>query len=124
MIPGIGELSAIAQIELGNYDAGADAYQRMVMLRPDLASYNRAAWYRFLANDQPGAVTIMKAAIELVALRPENVAWCMVELGKIHFKAGQIEDAERAYQAASRAFPNYHPALAGLGLGCRLARGL
>jgi len=40
----------------------------------------------------------------------------MVELGKIHFKAGQIEDAGRAYQSALRVFPNYHPALAGLGL--------
>jgi len=105
-----------AQLELGNYDAGADAYQRMVMLRPDLASYNRAAWYRFLANDQPGAIAIMKAAISAGSASSENVAWCMVELGKIHFKAGQIEDAGRAYQSALRVFPNYHPALAGLGL--------
>ena len=105
-----------SQLELGNYDAAADAYQRMVMLRPDLASYNRAAWYRFLANDQPGAVAIMKAAISSGSASSENVAWCMVELGKIHFKAGQIDDAGRAYQSALRAFPNYHPALAGLGL--------
>jgi tetratricopeptide (TPR) repeat protein len=105
-----------AQLELGNYDAAADAYQRMVMLRPDLASYNRAAWYRFLANDQPGAIAIMKAAINAGSSSAENVAWCMVELGKIHFKAGQIEDAAKAYQSALRVFPNYHPALAGIGL--------
>ena len=69
-----------SQIELGNYDAAADAYQRMVVLRPDLASYNRAAWFRFLANDQPGAVKIMKIAIDAGSSSAENVAWCMVEL--------------------------------------------
>ena len=105
-----------AQLELGNYDAAADAYQRMVVLRPDLASYNRAAWYRFLAGDQPGAVAIMKAAISSGSSSTENVAWCMVELGKLHYKAGQIDDAARAYKAALQVFPNYHPALAGLGL--------
>jgi tetratricopeptide (TPR) repeat protein len=105
-----------ARLELGDYEAAADAYQQMVILRPDLASYNRAAWYRFLAGDQKGAVTIMRAAIEAGSSSSENVAWCMVELGKLHYKAGQIEEAARAYQSALRAFPNYHPALAGLGL--------
>ena len=105
-----------AQLELGNYDAAADAYQQMIVLRPDLASYNRAAWFRFLAGDQPGAVAIMKQAISSGSSSSENVAWCMVELGKLHYKAGQFEDASRAYQSALRVFPNYHPALAGLGL--------
>jgi tetratricopeptide (TPR) repeat protein len=105
-----------ANLELGDYEAAADAYQQMVILRPDLASYNRAAWYRFLAGDQKGAVKIMKAAIESGSASNENVAWCMVELGKIHYKAGEIDDAARAYQSALRVFPNYHPALAGLGL--------
>ena len=91
-----------AQIELGNYDAAADAYQRMVVLRPDLASYNRAAWFRFLAGDQPGAVAIMKQAISAGSSSTENVAWCLVELGKLHFKAGQMDDAVKAYQAALR----------------------
>ena len=105
-----------AQLELGDYNTAADSYQRMVVLRPDLASYNRAAWYRFLVGDQPGAVAIMKEAIGAGSASAENVAWCMVELGKIHYKAGQIEDAGHAYQSALRVFPNYHPALAGMGL--------
>ena len=105
-----------AQLELGHYDAAADAYQRMVVLRPDLASYNRAAWFRFLAGDQPGAIAIMKQAISAGSSSSENVAWCLVELGKLHFKAGQVEDASKAYQSALRVFPNYHPALAGLGM--------
>ena len=40
-----------AQTELGNYDKAAEAYQKMVNLRPDLSSYNRAAYFRFLYGD-------------------------------------------------------------------------
>src|SRR5579864_2754408 len=52
-----------AYIEMGEYDKGAEAYQKMVSLRPDLASYNRAAHYHFLYGDVPGAIAIMRKAI-------------------------------------------------------------
>src|ERR1700733_8624320 len=42
----------------------AEAYQRMVSLRPDLSSYNRASYYRFVAGDAPGAIEVMKRAID------------------------------------------------------------
>ncbi len=41
-------------MELGEYSAAADAYQKMVQLRPDMASYNRAAYYRFVAGRRQG----------------------------------------------------------------------
>ena len=44
----------------------------------------------------------------------ENTAWCQVELGKMYLKTGKLKEAEDAYSAALRNFPNYHPALAGL----------
>ncbi len=53
-----------AYIEIGDYEKAAEAYQKMVSLRPDLASYNRAAHFRFLYGDVPGAIEIMKKAIE------------------------------------------------------------
>ena len=40
-------------MELGQYDKAAEAYQRMVSIRPDLSSYNRASYYRFVAGDSP-----------------------------------------------------------------------
>ena len=52
-------------MELGEYSAAADAYQKMVQLRPDMASYNRAAYYRFVAGDPNGAIEIMKMADRL-----------------------------------------------------------
>lgn len=104
-----------ALIEMGDYEAAAEAYQKMVTLRPDLASYNRAAWYHFLAGDMPGAIDIMKQAISAGSPSAENTAWCAVELGNLYMKNGQIAEAEKAYAAAVKLFPGYHPGYAGLG---------
>ena len=105
-----------ALIEIGDYDAAADAYQKMVRLRPDLASYNRAAHYRFLSGDVPGAIEIMRSAIEAGSSSPENIAWCMVDLGGIYFKTGQLTLAKQSFTDALRTFRNYHPAYAGIGM--------
>ncbi|MES1262341.1 MAG: tetratricopeptide repeat protein [Acidobacteriota bacterium] len=102
-----------ALTELGDYDNAAEAYQKMVSLRPDLSSYNRAAYFRFLYGDVENAVKIMKMAIGAGSPMAENTAWCEVELGKIYLKTGQSREAADEFQAALRRFPNYHPALAG-----------
>jgi tetratricopeptide (TPR) repeat protein len=104
-----------ALIETGDYEGAAEAYQKMVSIRPDLSSYNRAAWYHFLAGDTPGAIEIMKHAIQSGAPSSENTAWCLVELGHLYLKSGKVEEAEQAYAAAIKAFPGYHPGYAGLG---------
>jgi len=103
-----------ALIEMGDYDKAADAYQKMVSLRPDLSSYNRAAYFRFIYNDPENAEKIMRMAIAAGSPMAENTAWCEVELGKILLKTGKVKEAGQAYQAALRQFPNYHPALAGV----------
>ncbi len=104
-----------ALIEIGDYDRGADAFQKMVDLRPDLSSYNRAAHYRFLNNDVQGAIDIMRQAINAGSSSPENVAWCLVELGHIYAKTGQLGLAEDAYGRALRYFATSHSAFAGMG---------
>jgi tetratricopeptide (TPR) repeat protein len=103
-----------ALTEMGEYNEAAGAYQKMVTLRPDLASYNRAAHFHFLFNDVPGAIEIMKKAIEAGSSSPENVAWCMVDLGNIYFKSGQYDQAAQQFTTALRTFRVYHPAYAGL----------
>jgi tetratricopeptide (TPR) repeat protein len=104
-----------AQLEMGDYDAAAEAYQKMVSLRPDLASYNRAAWFRFITGDMPGAIDIMQKAVSAGGPSSENTAWCLVELGHLYLKNGQPDQAEQAYAAAVRVFPGYHPGYAGMG---------
>ena len=46
---------------------------------------------------------------------PENTAWCLVELGNMYFKTGQLDSAEKAYTNALALFDGYHTANAGLG---------
>jgi tetratricopeptide (TPR) repeat protein len=103
-----------AYIEMGDYDKAADSYQKMVNLHPDLASYNRAAYFRFINNDVDNAVKIMRLAISSGSAMAENTAWCEVELGKMYMKTGKVADAEQSFRSALRYFPSYHTALAGL----------
>lgn len=104
-----------ALMERGEYEEAAGAYQRAISLRPDLASYNRAAYYRFVAGDAAGAVELMRRAIEAGSSSPENVAWCLVELGNMYWKTGRVQEAERSFAASVRLFPGYHAGHAGLG---------
>jgi tetratricopeptide (TPR) repeat protein len=104
-----------SMMELGQYDKAAEAYQRMVNMRPDLSSYNRASYYRFVSGDAAGAIAVMQRAIGAGSQSMENVAWCYVDLGNMYFKIGQVSDAERAYLSALRAFPGYYPAYTGQG---------
>ncbi len=104
-----------ALMELGQYEEAAVAYQKMVSIKPDLSSYNRAAWYRFVAGDTEGALEVMKLAVGAGSGSNESTAWCLVELGNLFFKAGRLEEADRAYRTALVVFPGYHPAYFGIG---------
>lgn len=102
-------------MEMGDYNGAAEAYQKMVQLRPDLSSYNRVAWYRYVAGDAPGAIRIMKMALEAGSRTPEHMAWCWVELGGLYLRTNQSAEASKAYATALKFMPNYHAAWAGAG---------
>jgi tetratricopeptide (TPR) repeat protein len=104
-----------ALMEIGDYDRAADVYQTAADLRPDMASYNRVAFYRFVTGDAEGAIDIMRRAVRAGSRQPENVAWCLAELGRMLLKTGAVEEADQAFRQALDLFPRYHPALAGLG---------
>jgi tetratricopeptide (TPR) repeat protein len=104
-----------ALMELGQYDKAAGAYQQMVDLRPGLSSLNRVAFYRFVTGDSDGAIAAMNQAINAGSAVPENLAWCLVDLGWMYFKTGKIDDAAAAFHQALVVFPGYHRASAGMG---------
>jgi tetratricopeptide (TPR) repeat protein len=104
-----------ALMELGRYDDAADAYQKMVTLRPNQSSYNRASYYRWVMGDAKGAIAIMQQAIRSGSPAAENTAWCLVDLGNLYFKIGRVEEAEQSYRSALKTFDGYYPAYAGLG---------
>jgi tetratricopeptide (TPR) repeat protein len=102
-------------MEMGEYDSAGDAYQRMLILAPNLASYNRVAYYQFVTGDAKQAVDWMATAIASGSRTPENLAWCLVEFGDMLFKAGRTADAHIAYEKALETLPGYHRAHAALG---------
>lgn len=104
-----------ALMELGRYKDAGDAYAKMLSFRPDLASYNRVAWFQFVNGHVNEAIAMMKSAIAADSPAAENVAWCWNDLGNIYFKTGHVDEAEAAYSKALEAFPGYYPAYAGMG---------
>ena len=105
-----------AHVELGEYDQAVEAFQQMVDLRPNLASYSRAAYMRELFGDPQGATELMAMAVRAGNGRdPEPLAWCLVQSGNLHFTQGDFSMAEAAYQRALAVFPQYYQALAALG---------
>jgi tetratricopeptide (TPR) repeat protein len=104
-----------ASMEMGRYDRAAAAYQRMLNLRPDQSSLNRASWYEFVSGRPAQAIALMKQAIDSGARSPENTAWCLVDLGNLYFKTGDIDRSAQSFAQAAQTFPGYHAAQAGLG---------
>ncbi|MGH3137861.1 MAG: tetratricopeptide repeat protein [Gaiellaceae bacterium] len=96
-----------ALVELGRYDEAFAAFERMVSVRPSLASYARVAYARELTGDRAGAVWAMRLALDAAAGQPEPTAWAHVELAKLELGLGQDEVARRHVLAALNALPGY-----------------
>jgi tetratricopeptide (TPR) repeat protein len=105
-----------ALTELGRYDEAVAATQRMVDLRPNLASLSRVSYQRELRGDIAGAIDAMARAYDASAGAPtENREYVRVLIGDLHLLAGDIDKAEQIYQASLAALPDYVPARAGFG---------
>jgi tetratricopeptide (TPR) repeat protein len=102
-------------MEMGRYDAAAEAYQSMVALAPNLSSYNRVAYHRFVTGDAKQALNWMATAVAAGSPTAENLSWCLVEFGDTLAKTGRTEDARMAYDRALKTLPGYHRAHAALG---------
>lgn len=104
-----------AHLELGDYDSAFDAFDRMAALKPNAASYARAAYARELQGDLDTALGFMRMAAEATGPHdPESLAWHYAQLGHLYLEAGRLADARREYLRADHAFPG-HP-FAGEGL--------
>jgi tetratricopeptide (TPR) repeat protein len=104
-----------ALMEMGRYPEAGNAYSRMVALGGNLFSYNRLAYYQFVTGHPDQALGWMNQAVQAGSPFPENVAWCLSEMGDMLFKIGRTTDAEYAFRLALRTFSGYHRADAGLG---------
>ena len=103
-----------AQVELGRYDDAARTLQRMVDLKPNLASYARVSYFRELHGDLGGALSAMRLAVSAGGAAPENVAYVQTLLGTLQYTRGNLVAARAAYDEALASFPGYPPAHAGV----------
>ncbi len=97
-------------LELGRYEAAFAAFERMVTLRPGLASYSRIAYARELLGDRKGAAAAMRLAVEAAGGQPEPTAWGLVELSKLEQGPNRVPRAERLLRRALVVVPGYVPA--------------
>ena len=96
-----------ALVELGRYDEAFAAFERMVTLRPSLASYARVAYARELVGDREGALEAMRLALDAAGGQPEPTAWAHVELAKLQLARGNTRAARTHVQTALRELPGY-----------------
>lgn len=105
-----------AEMELGHYQAAEQAYQRMNDMRPNLGSYTRASWMRWLLGDIEGAIQIGQRAVAAGSPRaPEEVAWTVAQLGNLYLAVDDLEQAAQQYAHALHLFPDHPPSRLGLG---------
>ncbi|MBC8102610.1 MAG: hypothetical protein H7Z41_08490, partial [Cytophagales bacterium] len=69
-----------AQIELGDYKGAYESYQKMLDIRPNLASYSRGATLLYLTGDTRKGMWLMTKAIKAGGAYNENAAWCNAKL--------------------------------------------
>ncbi len=99
-------------MEQGRVAEAADAYQKMIDLKPFYQSYTRAAHLRWLKGDLGGAIEMMRAAVKAASPRDrESVAWAYARLAAYELQRGHLADAERMADASLQYVPDYAAAL-------------
>jgi tetratricopeptide (TPR) repeat protein len=101
------------QIELGRYGAAAGTLERMVDLKPNLASYSRISYFRELHGDLAGAVAAMRLAATAGG-GGEALTYVQTLLGRLELDRGRYGAAELEFRRALATTPSYVPARAGL----------
>ena len=103
-----------SEVELGLYDESLASVQEMVDRKPNFGAYARVSSQRELRGDIEGAIEAMESAISAGSTYPENMAWAYNEKGKLELRR-DVAAAERDFKQSLALFPEFGPALVGLG---------
>jgi tetratricopeptide (TPR) repeat protein len=99
-------------MEQGQLDPAAEAYQKMVDIKPDLEAYARIAHYRWLKGDLAAATELMQLAVSAASPNaPESAAWVNTRLASLQFQTGNLTAANEMCAAALDYQKDYAPAL-------------
>ncbi len=101
-----------ALMEQGRLAEAAEAYQKMIDLKPFYQSYTRAAHLRWLRGDLDGAIRMIQSAVKAASPRdPESVAWAYARLAAYELQRGRLDEADRMAGASLQSVSEYAPAL-------------
>lgn len=99
-------------MEQGKVTEAAEAYQKMIDLKPFYQSYTRASHLRWLRGDLAGAIDMMHAAVRSASTRDrESVAWAYSRLAMYELQRGRLGEAARMADASLQQVPDYAAAL-------------
>lgn len=104
-----------ADQELGDYPAAYAHYQKMLNLRPDLASYSRGGHLLWVTGDFRQGVSLMDKAIDAGGPYAESTGWCRAQLGLMLWSEGHEAAAEQTLQDALLTTPRNYRVLMALG---------
>ena len=113
-----------AVLELGDVEAATRSVQAMLDIKPNLPSYSRASWLRWLSGDVEGALKLVRSAYDAGRSQrdPEPGAWVLVQAARIFWHKGDLEGAAAGLEMALKRVPGYPQALVEKGR-VALARG-
>ena len=100
---------------LGHYDDAYTHYQKMLDIRPDIASYSRGARLLYQDGNSRKALWLMAKAVQTGSPYAENTAWCRIQFAQMMFDQGGLLPAEQTVQAVLKTTPNNAGALAEMG---------
>lgn len=103
-----------ARLELGERDAAFEAFDTMARLRPDAASYARAAYALELQGRLADALRLMRMAAEATSAHDvEGQAWHLAQVADLLLATGDVDGAIREYARADHLFPGHPDAQTG-----------
>lgn len=103
-----------ALFELGQVKRADAAYQRMVDLKPDVASYVRASYSLQYHRRTRAALTVMRLALKAAGPTGETAAWVRHQLGDIYAGSKDTRAAARQNRIGMQVAPGYVPPTVGL----------
>ena len=92
-----------ARTQLGDYAGATQALQRMLELRPGIASFTRASYDAELHGDLASARSALQQALDVADGAAE--AYCRTYLGALAFSVGDLDEAEAQFAAGLRSTP-------------------
>jgi len=104
-----------AATEMGDYDSAFEHYQKMLDLKPDIASYSRSAHLLYITGGFKKATLLMSKAIGAGGAYPENRAWCIAQMALLDFAQGAYLPAEQLLTQGLNETPNNYHLLAAMG---------